>query len=276
MRQILILTIGLFISLTAFSQAASVSPSRLYFDVSPGEYKSQKLQVTNNSKTTESFQISFADFNSPGKDGKTRIDSAGSDHGCADWLTASPSFFELAPGETKSVEILLQVPNIPEANSVRWAVTAVKLARENKGIDKDENVKSAMQIVQTFQFIIHIFQTPPSVTYKSAKINSFEKAEGEIDASDSTQTEAPVVLKMEIENTGDAIIDCAPYIDLINLDDGSERRVKQKGFSVLPGGVRNIYFKLPADLPKGKYSVLGIVDFGSDDELAGIEITIEL
>lgn len=281
MKQIFLSLTFILLSIVVLSQSASVSPSRLYYDVLPGEYKSQKLLVTNNSTTTETFQISFADFGSPGKEGKTRIDSSGSKHGCAKWLTASPSFFELAPGESKNVEILMQVPNIPEANSVRWAVASVKLARENKGVEKDAETKTAMQILQTFQFVIHIFQTPPTVTYKSAKINSFEKEIVELDKTDSTQTDSAqsntkAVLKMEVENTGDAIINCAPYIDLINLNDGSERRVMQRGFTILPGGIRNIYFSLPQDLPKGKYSVLGIVDFGSDEELAGIEITIDL
>lgn len=276
MNKIVLVLASFLISTALFSQSASVSPSRLYFDVSPGEYKSKTIRVTNNGKSKESFKVSFIDFNSPGSEGKTKLDSSGSQHGCSEWLTASPSFFELEAGESKEVEVLLQVPNIPEANTVRWAAASVKIARENKEFDKGADVKSAMQIVQTFQFIIHIFQTPPNVTFKEAVINSFERTKPvEIKTTDSTATQ-DIALKMTVENTGDAIIDCAPYIDLINLDNGDERRVKQKGFTVLPGGVRTIVFTIPNDLPKGNYSALGIVDYGSNTDLAAYEIDLKI
>lgn len=265
---LLLLITTLFIGFNAKSQSASVSPSRLYFDVSPGGYKSQKLRVMNNGKSTQTFTVNFANFNSEGSSGKTTIDSTGS-HGMANWLTASPSFFEIAPGELKEIDILLQVPNTPEANTVRWSVASVKLARENKGSsEKGENV-TGMAIIPTFSFVIHLFQTPPSVTFTEVVIDEFYR--------DTTSANDSIIsMIMLTKNTGDAIADCAAYIDIINLKTGVKTVVRNKGFTVLPGGMRKVAFRLPANMAKGEYNMFGVVDYGSETDIAGYELNVKI
>ena len=251
------------------AQSVSVSPSRLYFKEPPGGYKSQKIYVTNNGKKSETFQVLFHDFRSEGNKGKTQVVKDGEyEHGCSKWLSASPAFFDLAPGQTQEVDILMQVPNTPEANNSRWAVALVKLSKENTGPQDKGNNVTGMQIIQTFQFLIHIFQTPPSVTFKQADIVSFKDI--------TTPQDESKVLQIEVENTGDAIIDCAPYLDVVNMNTGESRRIKGKGFTVLPGGKRQVRFMLPKGLPKGKYNILGVVDYGSDSDLAGAELNIDI
>ena len=251
------------------AQSVSVSPSRLYFKELPGGFKSQKIRVTNNGTKSETFQLGFNDFASDGNKGKTQI-VKGEDNlrGCSQWLSASPSFFELAPGVTQDVEILMQVPNTPEAKNARWAVAAVKLAREKTGSGEKGSDVTGMQILQTFQFLIHIFQTPPTVTYKEANVLSFTRL--------STSQDSVQVLSMEVENAGETILDCAPYLDVVNLNTGESKRIRNRAFSVLPEGRRAIRFTLPGDLAKGKYSILGVIDYGSDSDLAGAELTIDI
>lgn len=252
------------------AQSASVSPSRLYYKIAPGGYKSQKIRVTNNGDKTETFKVEFADFRAPGNQGKTEVTPTGetNERGCSQWLSASPSFVEVGPGETKDVEILLQVPNIPEANTARWAVAVVKLARENTGQMAKGSDVVGMQILQSIQFVIHIFQTPPAVTFKEASIVKFYR--------DTTATDSITILKMVVKNTGDAIIDCAPYLDFVNSSTGKKTTIRNKGFSVLPGGERELVFKIPGALEKGVYNILGVVDYGSDNDIAGAELTLKI
>ncbi len=269
-RLVGLLIVMLGIVPVAMAQNVSISPSRLYFKEPPGGYKSQKVFVTNNGKKSEIFQVLFHDFKSEGNKGKTQIVKKDEDyeHGCSQWLTATPSFFELAPGQTQEVKIILQVPNVPEANKAKWAVATIKLSKENTGSqDKGSNV-TGMQIIQTFQFLIHIFQTPPSVTFKQVDIVSFKDV--------TTSQDESKVLQIEVENTGDAILDCAPYLDVVNLNTGESRRIKGKGFTILPGGKRMVKFTLPKGMTKGKYNILGVVDYGSDSDLAGAELNIDI
>ena len=251
----------------SLAQSVSVTPSRLYFKQSLGAYKSQKIRVTNNGSKAETFQVTFNNFGSEGNKGKTQIiKDEKYERGCAQWLSASPSFFELAPGVTQDVEILMQVPNTPEANTARWAVANIKLSKENTGAGNGSQNETGMQILQTFQFLIHIFQTPPTVTYKEAHITRF------VEAGQSAKNEKMLV--MEVENSGETILDCAPYLDLVNLKSGESSRVKSKAFTVLPGGRREVRIFLPSALAKGTYSILGVVDYGSDSDLAGAELQV--
>jgi P pilus assembly chaperone PapD len=250
-------------------RGTSVSPSRLYFKVAPGGYKSQTIHVTNSGKTTESFTVTFANFSSPGNRGKTKIDtSMDAEHGLARWLSASPSFFEVGPGETKDVEILLQLPNTPEANTVRWGIIIVKSAIERKAPKGGDSKTVGMQIVQSFQFGIHVFQTPPAVVFKEVTVRKFYR--------DSTVADSLIHLRVEVENTGDAIADCAPYLDITNLKTGENMRVKGKGFTILPDGFREILFTLPKDFPAGEYSILGVVDYGSTTDFAASELKLKI
>jgi len=268
-KNYLILLLLFTYSITS-AQSVSVSPSRFYYNVSPGNYKSQKLRVTNNGKKPQTFTVNFANFGSAGNQGKTQLDTnKTSDHSLADWMSASPSFFELQAGETKEVELLLQLPNTPEANTVRWAVASVKLARENTGpTEKGENV-TGMAIIPTFSFLIHLFQTPPNVTYTEVTVEKFY--EDTINSNDSIR-----YLVMNTRNIGDAIANCVPYLDMVNLKNGEKRKVTVKGFTILPGGERQIKFIIPNDLSKGNYNILGIVDYGSETDIAAMELDIKI
>jgi P pilus assembly chaperone PapD len=252
-------------SLYATGQSVAVSPSRLYYKVDVGNYQNQVVRITNNATAPESFVISFGDFEAPGSAGKSELLPAGtSPHSCSQWLSADPSYFTLEPGLTQDVRILLQVPNTPEANGVKWATAMIKLAKEKN--KPDSNDGHGMGIAQTFQFVVHIFQTPPTVTYKKVEITNFREI--------SLQTDTMRQLMLSVKNIGDAILDCAAYVDITSLTTGEEERIKPFGFTVLPGGARDVKFILPKTLKTGKYSLLGVVDYGSDAEIEAAEMEL--
>src|SRR5258708_3680273 len=105
----------------AHAQNVAIAPSRLYYKVGVGEYKNQTVSITNSSSVKQSFSVSFADFEAPGTAGKSKFMDAGeSENSCSKWLSVTPSFFEIEPGKTQQLQVLLQVPNLPEANKVKW------------------------------------------------------------------------------------------------------------------------------------------------------------
>ncbi len=250
-----------------YGQSASVSPSRLYFNAEPGQTQVRRITVTNNSETPQSFTVSFADFSSPGTDGKTELSDPGeSSHSASRWLSASPSLVELAAGESRDVEVILQLPDSPEAAKVVWATTLVKLARERTqppGLGEDA---MGFGIMHTFQFVIHVFQTPPGVTYKDARILAFEDS--------GKDEEGKRTLMLHLENTGEAIIDVAAYLELTNLRTGETIRERARAFTTLPGHSRRMNFNLPENLTPGNYSVLGVVDYGDREAVIAAELNI--
>lgn len=261
----LLLTVG--VATAGLSQSASVSPSRLYYNAEPGQTQVRQLTVTNNSETAQSFTVSFADFSSAGTDGKTQLDedidpnTAGSS-----WLSASPSLLELQPGESRDVDIILQVPNTPESAKVVWSTAVIRLARERTAAPGLDDGAMGFGIMHTFQFVVHIFQTPRSVTYRNARILAFEE--------DELGDQGNRRIKLHLENTGDAIIDVAAYLELTNMRTGESRRERARAFTTLPGHSRIIHFDLPEDLSPGTYSVLGVVDYGDRDAVIAAELEL--
>lgn len=252
-----------------FTQSVSVSPSRLYFGAEPGQTRSHTVRITNNSQSRQAFLISFADFESPGSSGKTEIMEAGtSPNSCAQWLSASPSLLELEGGETRDVEVILQLPNTPQANRVSWASMFVRLARERTTPADLTPASTGFGIMQTFQFVIHIFQTPPGITFKDAEIISFT-------VSPASDNEKPVLV-LHVKNTGEAIIDVAAYLEYTHLGSGNHFRDKARAFTILPGGNREVRFSIPEDLPPGNYNVLGVVDYGSREAVIAAETELTL
>lgn len=271
----IIATLSFFFFLTlvstsaAFSQSASVSPSRLYYNAEPGQTQVRQLTVTNNSETPQSFTVSFADFASPGTDGKTELlDEGESEHSAFSWLSASPSLLELQPGESRDVDIILQVPNTPESARVVWSTAVIRLARERTAAPGLEEGAMGFGIMHTFQFVVHIFQTPRSVTYRNARILAFEDAG--MDEDENRR------IKLHLENTGDAIIDVAAYLELTHMRTGESRRERARAFTTLPGHSRVIYFTLPDDLNPGEYSILGVVDYGDREAVIAAETNITI
>lgn len=259
----------IFTACFAMGQSAAVSPSRVYFNAETGQTQSRRITVTNNSETSQTFTISFADFASPGTDGKTELIEAGqSTTSASNWLSASPSLLELASGESRDVEIVIQVPGTSDAARVVWATALVKLARERTDAPGMAENAMGFGIMHTFQFVIHVFQTPPSVTYRDARILSFDDA--------GKNDEGKRQIKLHVENTGEAIIDVAAYLELTNMQTGQSSRERARAFTTLPGHSRIINFALPDNLAAGRYSILGVVDFGDRDAVIAAELEINI
>jgi P pilus assembly chaperone PapD len=266
---VVLLVAALFFPDLSHSQSVSISPSRLYYKVNVGEYKTQEITITNTATVTQSFTILFSDFEPAGIEGKSKFMEAGeSENSCAKWLSATPSFFEIAPGGSQKVQVLMQVPSSPEANKVKWSAMKIKIAKEKQSSDLKDKNAIGMGITETFQFVVHVFQSPPSVTLKSAEIQNF--------AEITTQTDSARVLVLRVKNTGEAILDCASYLEFTNLGTGMEERIKPMAYTVLPGGIREVKFYVPRTLVKGKYSVLGVVDYGSRENVQAAELPIEI
>ncbi len=266
---VLLTALSFMESSVATCQNVSVSPSRFYYKTAPGETKKQIMHVTNSSPNRQSFTISFGDFAAPGINGKTQMLKAGeSEHSCSGYMSASPSFFELDPGKTQDVQVIMDLPNLPEANKVKWGTLLLKLAKERTEASNAEKDGVGMGLLETFQFVVHVFQTPPSITLKQAEIISFKETTA---AKDTLRT-----LSLLTANTGEAILDCATYVQFSNLKSGFEERTKPAAFTVLPEGSREMKFSVPSTLPKGKYTVTAVVDFGSKEAVQAAEMDMEV
>jgi hypothetical protein len=116
---------------------------------------------------------------------------------------------------------------------------------------------------------VHIFQTPPTVTAKNAEIETFTEV--------TTEKDSTRMMLLRVKNSGEAILDCVSYLEYTNLQSGEEQRQKPIAYTLLPGTARELKFPISSALPDGKYSLLGVVDYGSRENVqaAETEVTIK-
>ena len=268
MKRIIALSLIVLGSLPMFSQGASVAPTRVFFDNDLGESKTKFVTVLNKTNEEQSYQVSFVDFDVTNRQGKPTLMKANeNEHSISPWISASPSYFTVNPGDAVQVKVTLTIPNTPEAHKVKWGAMSIKLAKEQLSPLDEQQKQLGMAIVNTFQIIVYMFQSPPSITEKSAKIYDFKQ----VGNGDNK------LLMLSTENTSPSIIDCHSYLEYTNLQTGWNYIEPKKRFTLLPGGAKELLFEVPADIPQGRYSIMGVVDYGSRSEIqaAEMEMTVE-
>ena len=83
-------------------------------------------------------------------------------------------------------------------------------------------------------------------------------------------------LLLHVKSEGNAIGFCHSYIELTNTSTGELIKLPVRHFTILPGFERSIYFSLPAQLTKGKYSVMAVIDYGSKEDIKAAELELQI
>jgi len=246
------------------AQELEVSPGSLSFTANPGSSQTQQIMVRNKSNTEQSFVLNLSDWLSD-ENGDVKYFSPGTvARSCSDWITVSPNLVTLAPNESAVVNVTMLVPN--DDASTKWAMLFVQSAVEQTGakaVDKD--VQMGMQL--SIRIALPIYQSPVSNKLYKGTIEGLVETIGD---DNSRKYESMVI------NLGDKILNCKVYFTFSNLATAEEFTSEPIEFSLLPESNKKIEYKLDKTLAKGKYSVAGILDYGFNDELEGIQLEIEV
>ena len=252
----------------------AVAPAMVKFTTIPGYSDTKYVTVTNDTKKSEKFKISVSDYEMSDRGAVTQLPSNISHaYGLTRWISVSPSFVELAPGEAKKIAVTLAVPDSAEAYRAGWAMLIIDEMKERQAITpKNADGKTiAMGIVPTFGFAVYMFQNPPNV-----KVNKLELSKLLFKANpDKTQNSKGTIYATAF-NSGDGLGFSRMYIQLTNINNGYKTKLSSKQFTIFPKTERNFDFALPGELPKGKYIASVVLDFGSDETLEAAELEFEL
>jgi hypothetical protein len=254
---------------TLRTTGVSVSPSRLRMNAAPGETVIQRIKIHNDTDQPNSFKLEFQDFDMNGT-GKSSFLAPGEGRfSLARWATISPSFVDLAPGEKTEVTLTVSLPNSEEAQRAAWSILMIEQAAEKRKLDLPEPGKEnvAFGIIPTFAFGVFLYQNPPNVSNNRVEITDFR-----LDPQDK---KGPVI-DFKVENQGDGIAYCSSYVELTDLNTGRERKLPVKQFTILPELIREFRFALPEDLSPGRYSAVGVLDFGHREEIQAAELEFEI
>ena len=246
----------------------AVSPSHVHFNVEPGKSKTQKINVTNDTKKINKFKIVFQDFDMDGKGQSAFLPAGEGQYSLSKWISVSPTFIELQPGEKKEINVTVNVPNDESGRKAAWTIMMVEQVEEKKTIDPGSGNENtiAFGITPTFAFGVFMYQNPPNVQNNLVDIIDFKL----------NQIETSRMLQVDIENKGDGVAYCTTYIELTNYNTGEQQKLVVKKFTIVPTLIREFNFSLPEELAKGKYSAVAVLDFGSKETINAAELEFEI
>lgn len=251
------------------NMGVAVTPSHIYYNLKAGESKTYVVKVTNDTPKENKFQMTFKDFGMDNKGKYTFFEPGKGENSLSKWVSASPTFLELKPGQVGKISVTVQVPNNQEADRAAWCVMFINQAVERKTLEKPGNDKTvAFGVIPNFSFGVFLYQNPPNVKINAVAIEHFTY---EVEPKTSKQQ-----IHITAKNTGDGIASCTSYIELTNLNTGKQTKLLVKKFVILPKFTREFKYDLPQTLEKGKYTALGVLDYGSKEiiEAAELEFTI--
>lgn len=248
------------------AQQININPSLIDFHISNvGSSESQAVVITNNSSTKQSFELSLGDWNRKNDGSHEYFKPNTMPYSCADWIKLDKTFIEIEPGKAGEVLISMQAPTNPEELEVmKWAMLFVQSANLKKPVTNGPNEAKA-SIQEIIRVGVHIYQTPASLTEASASAIGLTQ-----------NAKQPKVYDFEVKNTGKVMISGNFHLEITNLATSAETILPVKTFPIFPGGTRIIPFELPADLKPGKYSILGVLDYGENYSLEAVEKNIEI
>lgn len=250
------------------TKGISVSPAHFHLNIKPGQSKTYKIKINNDTESKKEFKVNLYDFNMNGK-GKSSFLPAGSgEYSLSKWMNVSPTFFEVKAGEKKEISFTVAVPNDETGNRAAWSIIMIEQAEPRKQLQPAQKGSGtvALGVVPTFAFGVFVYQNPPTVKTENVEMTDFKM---------ETKNDENTIF-IEAENKGDGIAYCTSYIDMINNATGAQVRLTVKKFTIVPGLVRDFVFKLPAMVP-GDYTAIGVLDYEGSDEIqaAKMQITIK-
>lgn len=248
----------------------SISPSTMRFNVKPGNIQTKTLKMTNDTKKTYNFQVGFQDYG-VGSDGTSDapVDKY-SMFALSKYVIVTPTLVELKPRQSKVVTITLDIPSGDSMAVSMWTILTLDqvLERPKLEIPNPSDKSIGMGVQNSFGFGVNIFQNPPNVTVNNVEVvaMNFNKK------TDKSLNQ----IYMKAKNTGTGIGYCLYYLELTNLVTGKQTKLKVKQFSIFPGYTKEFKFDLPADLEKGAYSAMAVLDFGNKEELQTAELDFKI
>ncbi|MEZ5056081.1 MAG: hypothetical protein R2879_03500 [Saprospiraceae bacterium] len=249
---------SIIISLSAQS-GVSINNGKLFFSALPGEQETIDVLLTNPNPEEIILQAFFKDWYRDSLGQKIYQEPGTLGTSCAEWVSVEPVNI-VVPSEGNAVaRVKMDVPvDYDILEGVKNTMLFVKQIKDpSKGGENQQALKSSMEVV--FQIGIHIYYSHPGLTKKGMEIKSFS-----MNPADPNKQ-----ITLALENTGEVITEGFIQIEFTNQETGQEYRILDQalGANFLPEDYRNFYFRLPENLPSGKYTAMAIVDIGSDEEL---------
>lgn len=244
------------------TKTITVLPVTMSFNLKNGESGFQKISIKNQLDAKKQFKVYLNDWERDTVGQHVYTEPGSDSNSCANWVSFDKSFFELEPNQSEVINVKLQLPDsINGPEQMRWCMLFIETVQENK-MTNDKGLTTSIE--SKIRFGIHIYQTPPAITFS------------EVHLLDFTNLAEIKKLRITCKNTGKTQIECNSYLEIVSISDGTKLKLPKQEFPMFPNQVRYVDFNLPEELQKGKYIITGVVDGGEELPLEVAQLTIEI
>jgi len=261
--KLLILLLIIFNSSNIISQDFEVSPVTMKFTAEPGQTQTIPITITNHADNKSDFTIILSDFIVNKEGAKVSMPPASTEHSLVNWISINPPFVKLNPNETRQIIVSIQAP--VGDYTTKWAYIYVRNTKEQTAKLADKKLQTGLVI--SGQIVINATQSPKTnINYKMKLTGLVETSI----VSDSIRT-----YTANADNLGDKIADCKVTLLASNLVTAEEIKLQVVKFKSYPDSPRTIKLQFnKKDLPKGKYALAAILDYGAQSNLEGTQMMI--
>lgn len=241
----------------AYGQGISVTPSRIFITGEAGQTISQAIAFSNTSTNEFYFVASIKDWDRDSL-GSKRYYPAGYKLGSnASWLTLSDNTVHLTPGETKSVNLSMTVPQKASGQLTNSMLFFTQVKEQKKDLAQGLNVNVLLEVG------IQIYHTPTGLKAGDLEFLAFE------DRGIIKNANEIAVRRMEVKvkNTGQVNKDAYVRFELTNTQTGEEIPIKAIAIAMLPEAEQWVQVDLPEKLSPAPYLAVAILDAGSQYDL---------
>jgi hypothetical protein len=199
------------------------SPLPISISGAPGTLLNTEIRLKNNGSTTERLKVTLMKFSANGEDGKPAIADRAPGDDYFDWVTFTPSVFDAAPNEWKTIKMSI---NMPKSAAFGYYYAAA-FGREGK---LDKPTKGNLLLGSAAVLVLVEAKVPNAE--RKANILSFVSTK-------KTFEFLPATFNIKMRNDGN--VHLVPSGDLIIKRGGKEIAkvpVNSAGGNILPGSSR--------------------------------------
>jgi len=251
-------------SLWVTAQDFEVAPVRVNFNAEPGESQSRTVTVKNHSSRRETITLRMSDFLVQ-RDGRMENLPAGSTrNSIATWVTLNPSFMELEPNESRTIQVNLQAPNDDFAS--KWGILSFVTTAEQTVFSADRELQAGVSVAGRID--IYLMYNPATSEPGRIDISNLQEIE--------SQNPEERRFSVNLENPGERVTIGRIFLIASNMLTGEEKRFRTVEVTTYPQTSRAVELTMPNTLPPGKYSVAAILDYTGSTSLKGAQIIMDV
>lgn len=225
---------------------------REQLQVEPGEVRQILFSLTNPHDAPQEVRI-YVEPHPPAPEGQNRS--------AAGWLTVTPEIMQLAPGESRQVEVQAEVPFNPRLEGSYWASVIVEPGHVTVSAASLDGGDSRVGLATRVVYRIELYFTIAGTQVMASEVQGM-----------SIVSAQPLAFGIDVANLGNVPLHAFPWLEVRTATNDLIAKVgpDPHGFWILPGAIRKLPLPYAGDpLGPGTYFILGIVDYGGDRLIAG-------